>query len=178
MRALGSPLPDFSLPNSTDGELHSAADLRGSLSVVAFICNHCPFVKLLKTELSEFGRYCDERGVAMVAISSNDVNTHPEDAPEFMAQEARQYGYPFPYLYDESQQVARAFEATCTPDFFVFDREGLLAYRGQFDAARPGNGVAPTGADLRAAVDALLNGERPAAAQTPSIGCNIKWKST
>lgn len=178
MRALGSPLPDFSLPNSVDGKLHSAAELRGSVSVVAFICNHCPFVQLLKTELAEFGRYCDERGVKMVAISSNDVSTHPQDGPELMAQEARQYSYPFPYLYDESQDVARAFDATCTPDFFVFDDQGALAYRGQFDAARPGNGITPTGVDLRAAVDALLKGDRPTSDQKPSIGCNIKWKSS
>ncbi len=177
MRALGSPLPEFSLPNTVDGDTFNSAELHGSTSVVAFICNHCPFVKLLKTELAKFGRYCEEQGVKMVAISSNDVSVQPEDAPDLMAKEAREYGYPFPYLYDEPQDVARAFDAACTPDFFVFDREGKLAYRGQFDDARPGNGITPTGADLRAAVEALLKGERPSPDQKPSIGCNIKWKA-
>ncbi len=177
MRALGAPLPSFQLPDVRTGRVLSESDLSGPCAVVAFICNHCPFVKTIKPQLAEFGRYCEQRGVPMVAISSNDVVSHPSDGPLLMAEDAERFAYPFPYLYDESQQVAKAFDATCTPDFFVFDRQATLAYRGQFDDSRPSNDLPVTGRDLRAAVDALLNGERPSPQQTPSIGCNIKWKS-
>jgi len=177
MRSLGAPLPEFQLPEPRSGEVISDAYLRGrGPSVVAFICNHCPFVVHIRAGLVEFGKYCQEVGVRFVAISSNDVTTHPQDGPGPMAAEAKRHGFTFPYLYDESQDVARAFDAACTPDFFVFDAAGKLAYRGQFDASRPSNGLPVTGADLKAAVDALLAGEQPNPDQKASIGCGIKWK--
>jgi hypothetical protein len=145
--------------------------------VVTFICNHCPFVVHIKAELSRFGAFCKEQGVRMLAISSNDVGTHPMDGPVQMAEDARRHAYPFPYLFDETQATARAFEARCTPEFYVFDAAGKLAYRGQFDDARPGRSTPVTGADVRAAVDALLAGELPDRDQKPSMGCNIKWKA-
>lgn len=178
MRDLGTPLPSFNLLDPRQGSHVSDEVLRSSrVSVVAFICNHCPFVVHLRKELAEFGRVCAESGVPMVAISSNDALRYPQDGPELMAQEAAEQGYPFPYLYDAEQTVARSFDAACTPDFFVYDSEAKLAYRGQFDASRPGNGVPVTGSDLRAAVIALLGGKRPSAEQRPSIGCSIKWKA-
>lgn len=177
MRELGTPLPTFALPDTVSGQIRRSTEWQGQIVVVAFICNHCPFVIHLKHALAEFGRYCGSHGVTMVAISSNDVTTYPADSPELMKSDAQEFGYVFPYLYDESQEVARAFDAACTPDFFVFDRNGLLAYRGQFDDSRPNNGVAITGQDLRDAVDALLADQRPASTQKPSIGCNIKWKT-
>jgi peroxiredoxin len=177
MRELGTPLPAFDLPDTTSGKLYQSKDSAGQIVVVAFICNHCPFVVHLKRDLASFGRYCQSQGVTMIAISSNDVETYPADSPELMKADAAEFGYVFPYLYDQSQSVARAFDAACTPDFFVFDRDGKLAYRGQFDDSRPGNGVAITGQDLKNAVTALLAGERPNALQKPSIGCNIKWKA-
>jgi peroxiredoxin len=176
MRELGSPLPAFDLPDTVSGQRVASTSLQGKVSVIAFICNHCPFVKHLKPELADFGRYCQQQGVGMLAISSNDAASYPSDSPEQMAKDAEAFGYPFPYLYDESQAVARAFDAACTPDFFVFDAPGKLRYRGQFDASRPGNGLAVTGDDLKAAVDALLAGRAPSPDQRPSIGCNIKWK--
>jgi peroxiredoxin len=177
MRELGAPLPSFTLPDVSTGTVVTDADLHGKLSVVTFICNHCPFVIHLKPQLAEFGKRCLERGVAMIAISSNDVTSYPADSPELMAKDASSFGYAFPYLYDETQHVARAFDAACTPDFFVFNQNGALAYRGQFDSSRPGNGEPITGADLEAAVAALLAGSTPNPDQKPSIGCNIKWKA-
>jgi len=177
MLALGTPLPSFALPDVVSGQVVSDDSVRGRVTVIAFICNHCPFVMHLKPDLAKLGRFCQSSGAAMLAISSNDVKTHPMDGPEAMADDARQEGYVFPYLYDETQDVARAFDAACTPDFFVFDADGVLAYRGQFDSSRPGNGVPVTGEDLYAAVRALLGGERPSPEQKPSIGCNIKWKA-
>lgn len=177
MLALGTPLPSFSLPDVVSGQTVTDASVRGRITVIAFICNHCPFVIHLKKDLAAFGRFCQSEGVRMLAISSNDVTTHPMDGPEAMAEDAKTQGYVFPYLYDESQDTAHAFDAACTPDFFVFDEQGLLAYRGQFDSSRPGNGVAITGEDLYAAVQALLAGRRPSPDQKPSIGCNIKWKA-
>lgn len=177
MRALGSPMPSFDLPDTVSGRKYSDQDVRSRICVIAFICNHCPFVVHLKPALAAFGRECDELGVAMLAVSSNDVTTHPMDGPMQMADDAKAVGYPFPYLYDETQDVARAFDAACTPDFFVFDARGSLAYRGQFDASRPGNDVPVTGEDLRRAVRALVAGRQPDPEQRPSIGCNIKWKS-
>ena len=178
MRELGSGLPKFDLLDTTTDQRVTDADLSNAkVSVVAFICNHCPFVKHLKPALAEFGEYCQARGAKMVAISSNDPIQYPDDSPARMAEDAQRHGYRFPYLFDETQAVARSFDAACTPDFFVFDAAGRLAYRGQFDSSRPGNGVPVTGEDLRAAVDALLSGQRPSADQKPSIGCNIKWKS-
>ena len=176
MVLLGTPRPVFSLPDTASGETFDSRSLDGKPSVVIFICNHCPYVKHIRSGLADFGRFCAERDVPMVAISSNDANTHPDDGPERMADEAVQAGYVFPYLHDESQAVARAFDARCTPDLYIFDRDGKLAYRGQFDDARPQSPVPVTGQDARAAVDALLIGQAPAAHQKPSIGCGIKWK--
>jgi peroxiredoxin len=176
MLPLDTPLPPFRLPDTTKDRVVSSSDFAGKPLVVAFICNHCPFVKHIRSELARFGRYCDEHGAGMVAVSSNDVDGYPDDSPANMAKEAREAGYTFPYLFDESQQVAQAFHAACTPDLYVFDANGRLAYRGQFDDSRPGNGVAVSGRDLYAAVDALLSGKRPSVEQKASIGCNIKWK--
>jgi peroxiredoxin len=175
MLPLGTQAPDFSLPN-VDGQTVSLADLQGKPAlVVMFICNHCPFVKHLADALAMFGHEYQQKGAAVVAISSNDVATHPADSPEQMVHEAENRGYAFPYLFDETQEVAQAYKAACTPDFYVFDKNQKLAYRGQFDTSRPGNGQPITGADLRAAVDAVLAGNDAPEKQIPSIGCNIKW---
>lgn len=177
MRELGTPLPSFELPDTVSGKQVSSASLLGRPSVVIFICNHCPYVKHIRDGLAAFGRFCQERGAAMVAISSNDAAAYPDDSPQAMALEAKQAGYVFPYLYDESQAVARAFDAACTPDLYIYDSEGKLAYRGQFDDSRPKTDVPVTGKDARDAIEALLAGRAPSAEQKPSIGCNIKWKS-
>jgi peroxiredoxin len=177
MRELGTKIPSFNLPDTVSGRLVASDTLLGKPAVVIFICNHCPYVKHIRDGLAELGRFCQARGVGMVAISSNDAVTYPDDSPEAMAVEAKQAGYVFPYLYDETQAVARAFDAACTPDLYVYDAEGKLAYRGQFDDSRPKNDVPVTGKDARAAVEALLAGRAPSAQQQPSIGCNIKWKS-
>jgi peroxiredoxin len=176
MLELGTPLPAFTLPNTSGPSPVSSSSLNDGVSVVAFLCNHCPYVKHIQRELSAFGRDCKARGVKLVGISSNDVATHPEDGPTQMAEEARRAGYDFPYLYDENQAVAKAFRAACTPEFYVFDRTGKLAYRGRFDETTPKTGGKPTGADVRAAVDAVLAGNAPPTDQKPSIGCSIKWK--
>jgi len=176
MLPLGTPAPEFSLPN-VDGHTVSLADVAGVQgTLVMFICNHCPFVKHVADQLAALGRDYAPRGVGIVAISSNDVATHPADSPEQMVHEAEQRGYVFPYLYDETQEVAHAYHAACTPDFFLFDGARTLVYRGQLDASRPGNGIPVTGADLRAALDAVLAGRPVATDQEPSLGCNIKWK--
>jgi peroxiredoxin len=177
MLPIGTSAPDFSLIN-VDGRTVSRSDFNDAPAmVVMFICNHCPFVKHLADELARFGAEYQERGVAVVAVSSNDVSNHPEDSPEQMVHEAEQRGYVFPYLFDETQKVAQAYQAACTPDFFLFDGDQKLVYRGQFDSSRPESGVPITGEDLRAAVDAVLAGQPLPAEQTPSIGCNIKWKA-
>lgn len=176
MLALGTIAPDFHLPD-TSGKNVSLADHAGrSALLVMFICNHCPFVKHIRGELAAIGRDYAKLNVGIIAISSNDAHLYPDDGPVKMAEEARAAGYGFPYLYDESQAVAQAYRAACTPDFFLFDRNHRLAYRGQLDDSRPGNGIPVTGADLRAALDALVNGKPVPANQKPSIGCNIKWK--
>lgn len=177
MLPLGSTLPFFALPDAVSGRSVSASELAGQPAVVIFICNHCPFVKHIRAELARFARDCRERSVAFVAISSNDVIAFPDDSPEAMAIEAREFGYVFPYLFDESQDVARAFQAACTPDLYIFDAKGRLAYHGQFDDSRPGNGIPVTGRDARAAIEALLAGKSPSLEQTPSVGCSIKWRS-
>jgi peroxiredoxin len=177
MRELGTPMPSFDLPDTVSGKNVSSTTLLGKPSVVMFICNHCPYVKHIRDGLSAFGRFCQERGVGMVAISSNDAVAYPDDGPEQMALEAKSAGYVFPYLFDESQAVARAFDAACTPDLYIYDAEGKLAYRGQFDGSRPKTDVPVTGKDARAAVEALLAGQAPSADQQPSIGCNIKWRA-
>ena len=175
MLALGAAAPDFSLP-ATDGRTVKLADFKGRPLVVAFICNHCPFVKHVRDGLAAFGRDYATRGLAFVAINSNDITDHPDDSPAKMKEEARAAGYAFPYLFDETQSVAQAYKAACTPDFFVFDREHKLAYRGQFDSSHPGNDVPVTGEDLRAAADAVLASKPVKGQQRPSLGCNIKWK--
>ena len=177
MLALGTPAPDFNLPDP-DGRHYSLADFaEADALVVMIICNHCPFVQSIREELARFGRDCAERNVAVVAINSNDVVTHPDDSPEKMREEIDSFGYVFPYLFDESQQTAKDYSAACTPDLYLFDKERKLVYRGQFDDSRPGNDVPVTGRFLRAAVDALLSGDELDEEQIPSIGCNIKWKA-
>jgi hypothetical protein len=178
MLPLGTPLPDFELPDAVTGKpVSSATLLRGAVSVVAVLCNHCPYVQHIRRGLASFGRYCEEKGVKMIAVSANDPVAYPDDGPRQMAEEARSAGYTFPYLFDETQDVAKSFRAACTPEFYVFDRDGKLAYRGQFDESRPKNDRPVTGEDVRAAVDALLAGKEPSAEQKPSIGCSIKWKA-
>jgi peroxiredoxin len=177
MLPLGTPALPFALPDTVTGRTVALGDFAGSpLLLVAFICNHCPFVKYILNGFIAFAREFGTRGLAVVAISPNDIVSQPDDAPGEMARIARLKGFTFPYLYDESQEVANAYQAVCTPDFFLFDRDRRLAYRGQFDASRPGNGIAVTGADLRGACDALLSGKPLTREQTPSIGCSIKWK--
>jgi thiol-disulfide isomerase/thioredoxin len=175
MLELGTPAPDFRL-TSFDGKTYALADFSTARGlVVAFICNHCPFVKHLREEFARFAREYQPKGIAVVAINSNDIETYPQDGPQGMAEEARGAGYTFPYLFDATQDVAKAYRAACTPDFFLFDQQRKLVYRGQFDDSRPGKGT-PTGADLRAACDALLGGKEIPSEQKPSIGCGIKWK--
>lgn len=175
MLALGTPAPDFDLP-STLGTHYSLRDFASAkLLLVTFICNHCPFVKHIQAELVRLGNDCQKLGIGMVAISSNDIDAYPADGMEKMREEAINAHYAFPYLLDETQQVAKAYDAACTPDFFLFDSARKLVYRGQFDDSRPGNGVPVTGKDLRAAIDAALKNEA-IPAQKPSMGCNIKWK--
>ena len=178
MLPLGTPAPAFALPDVLTGRSVAPGDFASSpLLLVVFICNHCPFVKHILDGLVAFARDYGTRGVAVVAISSNDITSHPDDAPAEMARIARLKSFTFPYLYDESQEVAKAYQAVCTPDFFLFDRDRRLAYRGQFDASSPGNGIPVTGADLRAACDSLLAGKPLTREQTPSVGCSIKWRA-
>ena len=176
MLPLGTAAPDFRLPD-TSGKSVAVADFAGKPLLVAFICNHCPFVKHIRAGLAQLARDYQPSAVAVVAINSNDVENYPDDAPDKMKAEAKSAGYTFPYLYDESQSVAKAYRAACTPDFYLFDKDHRLAYRGQFDDSRPGNGVPVTGKDLRAALDAVLAGKPASVNQKPSIGCNIKWKA-
>lgn len=178
MLPLGTQAPDFSLTN-VDSQNVSLADFSGKPALlVMFICNHCPFVKHIADELAALGREYQSQGAGIVAISSNDSTKYPEDSPEQMVHEAENRGYVFPYLFDEDQAVAKAYKAACTPDFYLFDGEQKLVYRGQLDASRPGNEIPVTGSDLRAALDAVLSGQSVAEQQTPSIGCNIKWVET
>lgn len=176
MVPLGTQAPPFSLPD-TEGKVVSLDDSKGSPALlVVFLCNHCPFVKHVLPHFVELAAEYQRRGVGIVGINANDVSHYPDDAPEKMAELSNAMGFPFPYLYDESQQVARAYGAACTPDFYLFDRDGRLVYRGQMDDSRPGNGRPVTGADLRAALDAVLDGRPVSDDQKPGIGCNIKWK--
>ena len=176
MLELGTTAPDFSLPDVVTGRMVSAADAGGRPLLVMFICRHCPYVKHVQQQLAALGADYDARGVAIVAISSNDAGTHPDDRPESLKAMARELGFTFPLCHDESQAVAKAYAAACTPDFFLFDRDRRLVYRGQLDDSRPSNGTPVTGSDLRAALDDVLAGRAPAADQKPSMGCNIKWK--
>jgi peroxiredoxin len=176
MLDLGTSAPRFSLPN-VDGSMVSLDEFRDAPALlVAFVCNHCPFVKHIQRGFVDFAREYQAKGLVVLAISANYAGSHPQDGPEKMVEEARNAGYTFPYLYDESQDVAKAYRAACTPDFFLFDGERKLVYRGQFDDARPGNDAPVTGQDMRAAVDAVLAGRPMPAEQKPSLGCNIKWK--
>lgn len=178
MLPLGTSAPDFSLPNPVSGGTTSLADFADNKGLlVIFMCNHCPFVIHLRSALAAFADEYQAKGLGVVGISSNDVSTHPDDGPDKMAAEAKSAGYNFPYLYDESQAAAKAYRAACTPDFFLFDQNQKLVYRGQFDDSRPDSGIEITGADLRAACDAVLAGDAVPAEQKPSIGCNIKWKA-
>ncbi len=175
MRPLGTSAPDFALPDP-DGTTVTRDQATGNAGLlVMFICNHCPFVKLIRHELAAIGTSYQPKGLGVVAISANDAKNYPDDAPDKMKIEAADAGYTFPYLYDESQDIAKAYHAVCTPDFFLYNAEGALAYRGQLDDARPGNGKPVTGADLRAAIDAVIDGRPAPDEQRPSIGCNIKW---
>lgn len=175
MLPLGTKAPHFMLPN-IDGQVVRVEDFKGKAGLlVMFICNHCPFVKHLRSALAEFGRECQAHNVAVVAISSNDVENYPDDSPELMKAEAAAAGYSFPYLYDADQSVAVAYKAACTPDFFLFNSDMALVYRGQFDSSRPGNQIAITGQDLRAAVEAMVHKRPIIEDQKPSMGCNIKW---
>jgi peroxiredoxin len=176
MLSLGTKAPEFSLPQP-DGKYVSSQDFKEAPALlVVFMCNHCPYVRHIRSSFARLAREYQARGVAIVAISSNDIESFPDDRPEKMAEESRELGYTFPYLYDESQEVAKAYHAACTPDFFLFDQNRRLVYRGQFDDSRPGNGKPVTGADLRSALDAVLTGRPVPVDQKPSVGCNIKWK--
>ena len=174
---LGTTAPDFSLPDTVSGKVIDLQELKSDKgTVIMFICNHCPFVKHVQHELVRLAQDYQPQGIAFAAISANDANDYPDDSPDRMRAVAKELGYPFPYLYDESQRIARAYDAACTPDFFVYDGKRSLVYRGQLDNSRPDNGVPVTGKDLRAALDALLAGRPIDPDQRPSIGCNIKWK--
>lgn len=175
MVQLGSEMPAFELPDPT-GRLVSSSSLAGTPVLVMFICNHCPYVKHIRPRLAEVAGELAGKGLAVVGINSNDSDLYPDDSPEAMKAEAEKFGYTFPYLVDTDQSVAKAFRAACTPDFFLFDGDGKLAYRGQFDSSRPKNDEPVTGADLRAAAEAVLEGRPVPEDQRPSIGCNIKWK--
>lgn len=177
MIPLGSKAIDFTLPDTVTGKQFTLSDLKGEkATMVMFICNHCPYVKHLNEEIVRTANRYQEKGIKFIAISSNDATQYPDDGPVQMKKVAEKLKYPFPYLYDETQQVARNYDAACTPDFFVYDKDLKLAYRGQFDDARPGNNIQVTGKDLKHALDALLEGKSPGRDQKPSIGCNIKWK--
>ena len=176
MLPLGTKAPEFRLPDPS-GKMVSPADFKSAPALlVVFMCNHCPYVKHIRDGLAGLARDYQARGLAMVGINSNDVANYPADSPAKMAQEAAAAGYVFPYLYDETQAVAKAYRAACTPDIYLFDKEQRLVYRGQFDDSRPGNGIPVTGKDVRVALDAVLAGKAVSPTQKPSIGCNIKWK--
>lgn len=177
MIELGTTAAGFSLPDTVSGKVLSLQSLKGkTATVIMFICNHCPFVKHVNAEIIKIAKEFSARGVSFIAISSNDVSRYPEDSPEKMKDVADQLGYPFPYLYDEIQEVAKTYDAACTPDFFVYDQFLTLVYRGQLDDSRPGNGIPVTGSDLRQALEAIIQRKPVPRDQKPSIGCSIKWK--
>ncbi len=178
MISLGTQASPFALRDPATGKILSLDDVKGEKGLLAmFICNHCPFVKYVASELACIGHVYMPKGLGVVAINSNDVESYPDDSPEKMVEEAELRGYPFPYLYDETQEVARAYDAACTPDFFLYDANLSLVYRGQLDDSRPGNDLPVTGGDIRGAIESLLAGEPISSDQKPSIGCNIKWKT-
>lgn len=177
MLDIGTPAPSFSLLEPASGKQVSQADYAGKPLLVVFSCNHCPYVLHIIESFSKFAREAQGQGLAVVMINANDVAGYPDDSPEKMVALAQHYGFDFPYLYDESQQLAIAYQAACTPDFFLFDSSHRLVYRGQYDGSRPGNEVAVSGSDLKAAVTALLDDTEISSAQIPSVGCNIKWRA-
>ena len=175
MLPLGTKAPDFALPD-TKGKMVTLAEFKDKKALlVIFMCNHCPFVKHVLTDMVNLIRQYQQKGVAVVGINSNDIDNYPEDSPDMMTSLAEEEGFTFPYLYDQTQQVAREYRAACTPDFFLFDKDRSLVYRGQMDDSRPGNNIPVTGLDLRKALDAVLEGREPLKQQRPSMGCNIKW---
>jgi len=177
MMPLGTKAPYFNLPDKISGEMKSLMELKSDqATVIMFICNHCPFVKHVQKELVKLANDYIPKGISFVAINSNDVEAYPDDSPERMREVAKQRGYPFPYLYDESQDIGRAYGAACTPDFYIFDKDLKCVYRGQMDDSRPSNDIPVTGKDIRAALDAVLAGKPVNEEQKPGIGCNIKWK--
>lgn len=177
MMPLGTIAPDFMLLDTVSGQQKNLQDLKGEkATLIMFICNHCPFVKHIQDELVKIGCEYPDKGISVVAISSNDAEGYPEDSPKNMKLLAESLGYRFPYLYDETQEVARKYDATCTPDFFIFDAELKCVYRGQLDDSRPGNNIPVNGSDLRNALDSILSGREISETQKPSVGCNIKWK--
>lgn len=177
MMPLGTVAPDFKLFDTISGKHLSLDKLKSDkATVIMFICNHCPFVKHVDAGIVKMAQDYQPKGISFIAISANDIENYPQDAPDLMAIEAKKVGYSFPYLYDESQEIAKAYGAACTPDFYIFDTDLKCAYRGQFDDSRPGNGLAITGQDMRNALDALLNGKEISKDQKPSLGCGIKWK--
>ncbi|OQP63291.1 alkyl hydroperoxide reductase [Niastella vici] len=179
MTPLGKKAPDFTLPDTVSGKTLTLQTIKGNTAtVIMFICNHCPFVKHVNTQLVQLGNDYKNKGISFIAISSNDVAGYPQDGPEQMKEVATQLQFPFPYLYDQSQEVAKAYEAACTPDFFIFDGGLSLVYRGQLDDSRPGNEKPVTGADIRNALEHLVAGKPVATDQKPSIGCNIKWRES
>jgi peroxiredoxin len=178
MMPLGTKAPDFNLPDTISGTNKSLKELKSEkATVVMFICNHCPFVKHVQKGLVKLVNDYIPKGISFIAISSNDVVAYPDDSPQRMKEVAKQFGYPFPYFYDESQDVARAYKAACTPDFYIFDKDLKCVYRGQMDDSRPSDDIPVTGKDIRAALDAILAGKSVNPEQKPSIGCNIKWKN-
>jgi peroxiredoxin len=178
MLALGTPAPDFELPCVVSGRTVKLSDYSDKQALlVMFICRHCPYVRHVERALAQLGQDYASRSLGIVAISSNDATAYPDDAPEGLREQAGRLGFNFPYCYDETQDVARAYSAACTPDFFLFDSERKLVYRGQFDSSRPRNDIPVTGRDLRAAIDDVLEGREVETRQIPSLGCNIKWKS-
>lgn len=177
MLPLGTKAPEFTLPDTVSGKTYSLSDLaQGQVTVIMFICNHCPYVVHVNSEIVRVAQDYQAKGVSFIAISSNDIKNYPDDAPDKMTRQAKLCGYTFPYLYDASQEVAKAFDAACTPDFYVFDQELKLRYRGRLDDSRPGTKHPLTGKDLRAALNAILQNKEVSELQYPSMGCNIKWK--
>lgn len=175
---LGGQAPQFTLPDTVTGKTMSLAQLKSDIAtVIMFICNHCPFVEYIEQELVRLARDYQSKNISFIAISSNDIEHYPEDAPDKMQEYAQRLGFTFPYLYDETQQVARAYYAACTPDFYIFDKDLRCVYRGQLDDSRPGNNIPVSGKDIRMALDNILTGKPVMADQRPSIGCNIKWKT-
>lgn len=179
MLALGTKAPDFKLFDTVSSNTLSLHEVKSNVAtVIMFICNHCPYVKHIQTKLVEIAQRYAEKGIKFVAINSNDVETYPSDSPENMKIEAEKFAYPFPYLFDSTQEVAKAYQAACTPDFYIFDKELACVYRGRFDGSTPGNNIAVTGSDLTQALEAILHDSKPSDNQQASLGCNIKWRKS